>query len=198
MNRCYSQATPSSSPSYNFLHNLLCFMEGEQCFSTHIVNRVFFTQALRALPGPRDFSAILPLLAGPWLLPESQRTLSLLLHLRALPTLSWAHLFCGLPWRFLVHHCLVLFLASPSLTSYPPFPASFRPPFSSFPSALRQGNSKVAPHLLHCQLCCSQQNSSYLHFLIQLLSSINGFLTDLLRMTKVEFLFGKGWCFIDF
>ena len=51
MNRCYSQATPSSSPSYNFLHNLLCFMEGEQCFSTHIVNRVFFTQALRALPG---------------------------------------------------------------------------------------------------------------------------------------------------
>ena len=51
MNRCYSQATPSSSPSYNFLHNLLCFMEGEQCFSTHIINRVFFTQALRALPG---------------------------------------------------------------------------------------------------------------------------------------------------
>ena len=128
----------------------------------------------------------------------SLRELSPSSHLRALPTLSWAHLFCGPPCRFLVHHCLVLFLASLSLTSYPPFPASFCPPFISFPSALRQGNSKVAPHLLHCQLCCSQQNSSYLHFLIQLLSSINGFLTDLLRMRKVEFLFGKDWCFIDF
>lgn len=60
------------------------------------------------------------------------------------PYLSWAHLFSGLPWGLCVRHFLVLFLASPSLgTSYPPFSASFLPPFISFPTALRRGTQRL-------------------------------------------------------
>ena len=144
MNRCYSQATHSSSPPYNFLHNLLCFMEGQQCFSTNIINGFFFTQALSALPRTTWLLSHPPG-AGRSLAvaPVSENSLPPLSSDNS-PHLSWAHLFFGLPWGLLVHNFLVLFLASPSLgTSYPPFSASFLPPFISFPTALHRGTQRL-------------------------------------------------------
>lgn len=139
MNRCYSQATHLSSPSYNFLHNLLCFMEGQQRFSTNITNGF-----LLRLPRITWLLSHLLVLAGPWLLPQTQRTLSLLF----IWELSLSFISSPFLWPALRTSCGESFFgfvsASPSLgTSYPPFSASFLPPFISFPTALRRGAQRL-------------------------------------------------------
>ena len=103
-------------------------------------------------PGSRDFSPTLLVLAGPCLLPQTQRTLSLLFHLRALPifheltfslacledfvcVIFWFYFLLVPLWEPLTHLFLPLFFHLSSL-SLLPFAGELKGCSASLPASL--------------------------------------------------------------